>query len=106
MAHSAAWIAVAEGGQTVLCRLLAEDHLVAAERGDSGQQRAEEDSFVERTDVPFNFPPRFQHLLGRKRAVAFRGENRAGQGTLFGFLLGHQVGAAQLLQLDAVLQHA
>ena len=37
MAHSAARIAVAEGGQTVLCGLLAEHHLVAAERGDGGK---------------------------------------------------------------------
>ena len=64
MSHGPARVAVAEGGQTVLCRLFAEYHLVAAERGDSGQQRAEEDSFVERTDVPFNFLPGFQHLLG------------------------------------------
>ena len=60
---------------------------------------------MERTDVPFNFLPGLEHLLCRERAVTFRGENRAGQGALLGFLLGHQVGAAQLLQLDTVFQH-
>ena len=35
----------------------------------------------------------------------FRGEDRAGEGALFGVFLGHQVGATQLLQLDAVLEH-
>ena len=47
VAHGPARVAVTEGGQTVLCRLLAEDHLVAAERGDGGEQRAEEDSLVQ-----------------------------------------------------------
>ena len=61
---------------------------------------------MQRTDVPFNFLPCLEHLLGGERAIAFRGQDRTGEGALFGFLLGHQVGAAQLLQLDAVLQYA
>ena len=47
VAHGAARVAVAECGKTVLCRLFAEHHFVAAERGDGGEQRAEEDSLVQ-----------------------------------------------------------
>ena len=47
MAHGAARVAVAEGCEAVLCRLFAEHHFVAAERGDGGEQRAEEDPLVQ-----------------------------------------------------------
>ena len=37
VAHGAARVAIAEGCEAVLCRLFAEHHFVAAERGDSGE---------------------------------------------------------------------
>ena len=61
---------------------------------------------MEGTHVPFELLPRLIHLLRRESAQPLRGNKRAGQGTPLLLFGGHQVGAAQLGQLDAVLQQA
>ena len=56
------------------------------------------------THIAFEFLPSLEHLLSRERPHTFGGHQGAGKGALFPGAIGHQVGAAQVHKLNAVLQ--
>ena len=56
------------------------------------------------THIAFEFLPGLEHLLSRECSHAFGGHQGAGKSALFPGAIGHQVGAAQVHKLNAVLQ--
>ncbi len=102
--HGAAGIEVAQGGEASLRGFRAEPGLLAAERRRGVEQRAVEDAFVQLADGAFGLAP------GRDQGVGFGPfagegpEHGLGEGPQRGFLDRHEVGAAQLEELDPVFE--
>ena len=93
-------VAVAERAQPGLRALGGEPHLGGRDPRHRLQQRRVEQPLVQREHPAGGPAPQVGELLGVRQADA------AGEPALVGLVGGHQVGAAQLVQLQAVLEQA
>ena len=102
--HRAARIEVAQRREAALRGFRAQPGLLAAERSSRVQQRTVEDAFVQFADGAFGLAPGLGQGVGFGPIAGERPKHRLGQRPQRVFLDRHEMGPAQLEELDPVFE--